>query len=943
ALDNAGNYPFSQNTLVDNVSTAALPSGNLVIQVKVEDPDGCPTPYLATVPVYVKPAPPANITNQSGISSFCDTLTMSANLVVNTNLANLTYQWQRFGINISGANGTTYNANQLGTYTVLVTDAITLCTSVSNPLHLTYNCGSGPGGCTPPSHSMSINVNTNNTCNSFTFTAQNIPAGSNFNRWVISDLGNLNHTSYNNPETYTFPGAGYYMVYLYAEENGCSFMVQTQVVVEAVADFDYKVTCGPAGSYLIDFIDQSNFLPGLAITGITYKYNGSTITPPYNFGGADTYNVEMEITYTGGINGSCKVTLPVEIKEKPIPNFTLPTPACIDVALNFNGLITNAANAADVLNWLWDFGDDALSGLQNSEKVYSAVFDNPLASISLSIMDAYGCFNVVNNNLYVSGNGIIAEILMAPNIVCEGTASLIEIDGSQGSPLNSYLWNTGETTASINGYKNGDYKVTVGDNFGCIGYLAPKNLTVIATPQPIIAGKLEYCEGDKILLSANVGSSFQYDWVIDAPTGTLPHNGPVYELSNAAAYTYDFEVTLSGTNNCTALATQTVAVYPAPTVTVTGPAAPLCEGTAHLLEATTTAAHINWSTGETTPTIIGVLAGLYRATVTDTNGCKAYDEIAIMKVPDVSGFISGCYEICQDDEFIITMADPNLTYLWYKDGVLMQNGGHVFAIASWSPAVNLGSGIYTVTISNGSGCFGTSPPLDLTIDKCVYCGEIMTMAVNSLSTSCIPVDAYGKLSYTWQMQLNYGGNMPASFTLNGQGGQISNINTNVVSSSTLNLSGTFHPYQPFNDTAYFKFKFMFDDTLECIFNTQVIFEPCLPCEIYELDKAIECIGIDQDGNAIYKLDFGVENNSGTHLEYYVTSSSGTYQMAMQPVLQVGSNQVSGFFKMPPPLSGPFCIIIHAFSNDNQLTCETDICFVDVEDCNEDLNPCNLSM
>ena len=110
-----------------------------------------------------------------------------------------------------------------------------------------------------------------------------------------------------------------------------------------------------------------------------------------------------------------------------------------------------------------------------------------------------------------------------------------------------------------------------------------------------------------------------------------------------------------------------------------------------------------WSNGALTPGLQVSSSGIYRATVTDANGCTAISEaIAInvdpVQIPQIS--LSGDSVICQGSSVVLT-ASPSDTYAW-------SNGENTPSIAVSAP------GAYTVTTQGLCAQF-TSAPVNVTV------------------------------------------------------------------------------------------------------------------------------------------------------------------------------------------------------------------------------------
>jgi len=130
-------YQWQYNNInINGGNTSSLPvssSGSYTVQVT--NSTGCST-TSSPLSITVNPLPQANITS-SGSASVCQ----GAHVVLNASAGNnLTYQWQRNNVNISGATNSSYIADSSGFYTVIVTGNSTNgCSATSTAFTVTIH------------------------------------------------------------------------------------------------------------------------------------------------------------------------------------------------------------------------------------------------------------------------------------------------------------------------------------------------------------------------------------------------------------------------------------------------------------------------------------------------------------------------------------------------------------------------------------------------------------------------------------------------------------------------------------------------------------------------------------------------------------------------------------------------------------------------------------
>ena len=263
-------------------------------------------------------------------------------------------------------------------------------------------------------------------------------------------------------------------------------------------------------------------------------------------------------------------------------------------------------------------------------------------------------------------------------------------NGNGGVGSYTYNWSTGESTASIIVNDELEYCVTVVDGNGC-GTFDCIDI-VINSPDVEVVAIDVLCFGDtngSLTATATDGTPpYSYSWSNGDSGATI---------SNLAAGTYG--VTVTDANGCMATTSGTVNEPPELTTT-TQSVHDVCPGEATggvmvLPVGGTPPYTYLWSTGATTQGEATLPAGVYTVTVTDANGCTAVDDIEIVELPGPEVSISGDPIICgigntTDLTATATGGTGNYQYEW-NTGALV-------------PTITVGSGAYSVTVTDGNGC-----------------------------------------------------------------------------------------------------------------------------------------------------------------------------------------------------------------------------------------------
>ncbi|MBL0342169.1 MAG: choice-of-anchor L domain-containing protein [Bacteroidetes bacterium] len=330
--------------------------------------------------------------------------------------------------------------------------------------------------------------------------------------------------------------------------------------------------------------------------------------------------------------------------------------------------------------------------------------------------------------------------------LCNGANTTLTANAGQ-----SYLWNTGAVTQSINVAAAGNYTVTVTQAGNCTAS-ATAAVLVNANPVPAITGTLSFCQGSNTSINAGAGFA-SYLWNTGAATQNLnviaggtytvtvtsaagcsgstsavvvanPLPVPVISgttafcaggnttinagagyssyLWNTAASTQNinvstggnYTVTVTNANSCSASASVVVTVNPLPTPNILGTFA-FCQGSNSIINAGAGYSSYLWSTGAVTQNITVSNANTYTVTVTDANGCSNSDSQLISVNPNPIPAITGVTAICQGTSTTLNAGAGFNSYLW----------------STGATGVNLNvnaTGTYSVTVTNANGCTGTS-------------------------------------------------------------------------------------------------------------------------------------------------------------------------------------------------------------------------------------------
>jgi len=214
------------------------------------------------------------------------------------------------------------------------------------------------------------------------------------------------------------------------------------------------------------------------------------------------------------------------------------------------------------------------------------------------------------------------------------------------------------------------YTVTsLSDATGCVTISTPPIVVDVLTQPPAFISTLStttFCEGDSVILQANIGPGLYYHWQKD---------GQVVSGTDSAYVAYQsgsYAVIVSNIAGCDSIsAAITVTVYPLPVVDL-GNDTVIGANQSVILDAGSGYMTYLWSTGSNSQTIyidsngFGIGSHTYFVTVSDNHGCKGTDDIQVTFVnnPGIDeDLINKTYSIFPnpaDDKINVILSAPCL-------------------------------------------------------------------------------------------------------------------------------------------------------------------------------------------------------------------------------------------------------------------------------------------
>ena len=361
---------------------------------------------------------------------------------------------------------------------------------------------------------------------------------------------------------------------------------------------------------------------------------------------------------------------------------------------------------------------------------------------SVEVSNEYGCTQ--RDSVTITKWALPVFSIEGENTVCPNASIQIQ----PNTNFESYLWNTGETSSSIN-VPAGDYQITVTDEHAC------QNSNIFSIEElPQISAHLQgdtlICEGDEALIHFNLLESNQTSTsIIEIQPGgeqislqLTPNDTFNLTFDNSASIVID-TVTVEGYNCPIDISGQA-------NITVTNEKSDFeitaisCSGKedGSIIVSTNSQSppyQYIWSNGSHDQVLTKLAAGNYHITVTDNIGCTWYDSIFVHEPSILSPSIFANDPLCNDDKNGVLAIDnisggtpPYTTFLNDSSPVTVPYENS-----------NLTAGIYKISLLDANNCpwdtlINLINPPELTVtleeDEEIKLGDNITLTPSTNNT-----------------------------------------------------------------------------------------------------------------------------------------------------------------------------------------------------------------
>ncbi len=544
-----------------------------------------------------------------------------------------------------------------------------------------------------------------------------------------------------------------------------SVTVTDEYECTATADYTLNVQGVPAVTITMDTNQVCNgtdvAIAAIAAGNVTYlwSYESSTdsaIVIPSTYLVNNT-NAPVDHIFTLTVADSaagCDTTLMVTITVNPSPHVSITNnlPPGFDYIICYGDsvLLTAVdfppyADTTVTTQYLWSANTNA------PDLTASEIWVSPTVETTYSVTatNSYGCIAVADNHTIQVRDRDTVNITGNAFICSSEITNILTTDKA----FDSYLWNTGDTTRSINAVAEGDYVVTVQNASGCV---AVSDTFTVSYYPAILAGvdtenkNDSVCQGTTVTVNIiNTTPDLVYDWAHGSDQAsfdtTLITEGWNY-----------FYVTITDTlQQCSKLDTASIYVNmsPAPGIVIANDIDPnaVCAGDSvtFWIEGVNTNLTYDWSISGTSFTAQGDTIG-YRFAVAETaivsvtvtdgmTGCSntATSTVTVNIVPDAT-IIVPSNPVCENSEFTLRANNyADAIYTWYEDDLAVGFSDTLDVTATETM-------VYTLVIESAQGCTATDsvridvlplPQVTITPMDTIICnGSEVTFVAESLPT-----------------------------------------------------------------------------------------------------------------------------------------------------------------------------------------------------------------
>jgi gliding motility-associated-like protein len=367
--------------------------------------------------------------------------------------------------------------------------------------------------------------------NSFVFTDNSTGPVTTY----LWDFGDMTTSNSPGPITHTYPPGPpkLYNVTLTATTGACSNTSPVQVVNAnqgTVITFSKPSVCANSIINIGATIDP-NIVNYFFEFGDGNTSSGSNASLDYVYAKPGTYFVKVITTDKTGCMDSSAAT-PITING-PTANFTAP-PAltCGALTFNFKDLSTPYPAGANIVNWLWDFGDGTTSNLPAPPAHTYSIPGN--FTPNLTVTDINGCSGTLDSPVSIIVSIPVANFSVSEDSSCPNAPNPIRFTNNSTGGFNpKYTWNFGDGNTSnafspLYAYTNVGHftaNLSMTDAYGCVSNSQPMPI-VVDTPHAsfTMSGNYSACPPFNVSFLFTGSYALTYNWDFTDGNGSTLKN-----------------------------------------------------------------------------------------------------------------------------------------------------------------------------------------------------------------------------------------------------------------------------------------------------------------------------------------------------------------------------------------------------------------------------------
>lgn len=443
--------------------------------------------------------------------------------------------------------------------------------------------------------------------------------------------------------------------------------------------------CNPSISYnLNDYIDPGSE-PGGIWTGP--GVSNDSIFNPTTFG---SYSLQYRVAFNDSLCADSTTNTIIVA-----PTLRVASIGSIDVSCfgGSDGAVFAQGVGGDGGPYIYDWNDPG-------NQMTDTAFGLAVGTYTVNISDSGGC--AVSDSVTVSQPTILSLVTDGDSVLCNGGSSgKTWVTSTGGTPGYTVLWNDplGQVTDTAFNLSAGTYSVTVTDANGCLDS-STVSIYEPAANQALTIGYDVSCFGgsDGSAVTEKTGGVGPYTYLWNDPNAQTSDSA-----INLSAGLY--EVTITDNNGCTA--TDTISLTEPTDIQLSASSIPTsCFGGSNGKAIVSASGGVGpytylWNdpSFQTTDTATGLSARFYWVLVTDSHGCVDSISTQVMEPVEIQTLMSSTQTSCPNSaggSASVTIQSGGVgpfSYLW--DDPTAQ---------TTSTAINLTARLYTVTVTDDSGC-----------------------------------------------------------------------------------------------------------------------------------------------------------------------------------------------------------------------------------------------